>query len=224
MSSSPAVSSRSVLSDTVPAFSSRNFVIVRLANNKAMMNMSLSLRPMDKSIRGKQEKLFINCTQIVPHGSNIVAWHALDGPTFRVIAQAIIADQWITAISQHRWGKDPTCRVYAANTPHTKNYQWVDYKGGPDRKQNNAIISRILKLTYTDQTDHQYPWALEIQEGPGRATPTGAVLPVAGATPTARVQMNLSWMQIVQWMQLGQEALAAVTHYDMAQWLQTGSS
>lgn len=224
MSSNPFPAAWPAESEIPTTLRSRHFAIVRLANNKAMMDMSLSLLAKEKGVRAKQEKLFINCTQIVPNGSNITAWHALDGPTFRVIAQAIMNHQWVTAISQHWWGKEPLCRVYAANAPHTQNYQWVDYKGGADRKQNNAIISRVLKLTYTDQEGHQYPWALDMQEGPGRLMPTGAVQPIAGAAPTARVLMNLSWMQILQWMQLGQEALAAVTQYDMARWLQSLSS
>jgi hypothetical protein len=198
---------------------SRNFAVVRLANNKAIMDMTLSLLAKPGAIRDQQEKLFVNCTQILKPQDNVKLSHAIDGPTFRVIAHAITQQQWSQAIGQHLLGPEPACKTLShPQKPEMKGYQWTDYKGGADRRHPQQIISRVLLLTFWDVPGQNYPWTLTLTEGPGKLSPTQAVMPAGPITK--KVMMRLSWVQILQWMLLGQEALAALTAHDVAQWSQ----
>jgi len=67
------------------------FPVVKLGNNRAQMGMALALRPKDNTPRGVQEKLFVGVTDYAatPH---VYLSHAIDGPTFRVVAHEILLD------------------------------------------------------------------------------------------------------------------------------------
>lgn len=183
-----------------------SFPIVKLSNNKAQMDMALNLRAKGNAIRGVQEKLFVAVTDYAstPH---VYLTHAIDGPVFRVVAHAILSGQFPIAVGSAVFGKEPACRVQAAQqVPGAQVYQWTEFKGGPGP---DGARSRILSLSYVDAPGQEYPWSLVLSEGPGRIVGAGAVVPTGA--PTQRIQMRLSGMQTLQWMALGLEALQAHT-------------
>lgn len=201
MATAPASSS-----SLSPTTSTGGFPIVKLSNNKAQMDMGLNLRAKDNAIRGVQEKLFVAVTDYAatPH---VYLTHAIDGPVFRVIAHAVLSGQFPTAIRAAAFGKEPACRVQAAQqVPGAPVYQWTEFKGGPG---TDGARSRILSLSFLDAPGQEYPWSLVLSEGPGRLVGAGAVAPTGA--PTQRIQMRLSAMQTFQWMALGLEALQAYT-------------
>lgn len=182
------------------------FPIVKLSNNKAQMDMALNLRAKDNAIRGVQEKLFVAVTDYAstPH---VYLTHAIDGPVFRVIAHTIVSGRFSAAVGSAAFGKEPVCRVQAAQqVPGAQVHQWTEFKGGAGA---DGVRSRILSLSYLDAPGQEYPWSLVLSEGPGRIVGAGAVVPTGA--PTQRIQMRLSGMQTLQWMTLGLEALQAHT-------------
>lgn len=181
------------------------FPIVKLANNRAAMSMDLALRPKENALRGVQEKLFVAVTDYAatPH---VYLSHAIDGPTFRVVAHAILQHRFPQAVTDSLFGKEPASRVLTQDD--ATRYQWTDFKGG-GRPDAAGVHARILSLSWVDRAGHEYPWSLTLTEGPGRRVGTGAVVPTGA--PTRKVQMHLSPLQVLQWMALGLEALQAHT-------------
>jgi hypothetical protein len=181
------------------------FPIVKLSNNRAQMGMSLVLRLKDNTPRGVQEKLFVGVTDYAatPH---VYLSHAIDGPVFRGVAHEVLQHRFAQAVTEGLFGKDPASRVLAQDG--VTRYQWTDFKGG-GRADTAGVHSRILSLSFLDRPGHEYPWTLVLSEGPGRLVGAGAVIPTGA--PLQRVQMSLSPMQLLQWMALGVEALAACT-------------
>jgi len=189
-----------------------SFPIIKLSNNKAQMDITLMTRPvpLKKNPRGYEEKLFINLTNYdLSHKTpNTFLSHAVDGPTFRMLASIILRGAFPEAITQGLFGPEPNAKVTASpQNPNIHSYQWKEFKGSPDK--NQQIISRILTLTYNDTPGHKYPWSVMLTAGPGRSGPTGAVMPAS--TPTDKVQIQLNPSQMHQWMLLGTEALQALT-------------
>ncbi len=194
---------------------SSGFSVIKLSNNKAQMDMQLRLRsvPLNKNPRGYQEKLFIGLTNYdQSHKSpSVYLNHALDGPVFRMLAQVIIGNTFPSAIQSEMFGKEPICKVVESNGAHF--YQWKEFKGGPDRREGGKVISRTLTITFNDTPGHRYPWTVGLTRGPGKANATGAVMPAG--QPTHKVQIQLSPVQMHQWMLLGSEALQALTTVQM---------
>ncbi len=183
-----------------------DFPIVKLSNNRAQLSMRLTLRAKEKTPRGVQEKLFVEVTDYAstPH---VYLSHAVDGPVFRVVAHAIAADRWMPTIAAAQLGKEPACRVREAiQTPGAHVYQWTEFKGGPT---DQGVVSRLLSFSFLDAPGQEYPWTVQLSEGPGRTIGSGAVAPAG--KPTRQVQMRLSSVQMMQWMLMGLEALQAYT-------------
>ena len=205
-----------VLSILPEASAPLGFPILKLANRKAQMGVTLTLRPVEakKNPRGYEEKLFIGLTNYdATHRTpNVYLSHAVDGPTFRLLAHTILTGTFVEAVTTAALGADPITRI--VDVPQSEGagparhfYQWREFKGSPAK--DGTLISRVLTLTWNDTPHHAYPWGVSLTSGPGRATATGAVMP-AGA-PTTKVQMQLSPVQMQQWMLLGVEALQSLT-------------
>lgn len=188
------------------------FPIIKLSNNKAQMDMALSVYPVPvkKNPRGYEEKLFLSLTNYdLSHKTpNTFLRHAIDGPTFRMLAQIILQGGFTEAVTQAVFGPEPVSKVTTSSqTPNSHSFQWTEFKGSPNK--NNQLISRILTISYNDTPGHKYPWNIMLTAGPGRSSRTGAVMP-SGA-PTDKVQIQLNPSQMYQWMLLGNEALQALT-------------
>jgi len=115
--------------------------------------------------------------------------HAVDGPAFRVLAQAVLADRFATV---------------AARDPATGVLAWIDYKGWGD---GPTAVSNRLRVAYDAR--QREPWSLAIAEGPGRRLPTGAVTPAGPAA--AQVAFRLTAAEWTALCAQGLEALAAFT-------------
>jgi len=194
-------------------YTSRGFPVIKLSNNKAQMDMLLAPYPVSlkRNPRGYQEKLFINLTNYdLTHSTpNTFLSHAIDGPVFRMIAQFILHETFAAAITAQTLGANQISQVLTnPKTPDVHWYQWKEFKGGDDKKAQ-AVISRTLSITYNDTPGHKYPWTVTLAAGPGKKNKPGAVVPAGEATK--KVQMQLSPVQMHQWMLLGVEALQALT-------------
>ncbi|PSR25889.1 MAG: hypothetical protein C7B46_20490, partial [Sulfobacillus benefaciens] len=186
------------------------FPIIKLANRRAQMGVTLHLRPVEakKNPRGYEEKLFLGLTNYdATHRTpNVYLSHALDGPTFRLLAHVILTGTFVEAVTSGTLGPDPITRIVETPLPdgHAAHfYQWREFKGSAAK--DGTMVSRVLTLTWNDTPHHAYPWGVSLSSGPGRASATGAVMPMG--TPMTKVQMQLSPVQMQQWMLLGVEAL-----------------
>ncbi|MCL4352199.1 MAG: hypothetical protein M1318_06080 [Firmicutes bacterium] len=197
--------------DPFPTDKKTGFDIIKLANNKAIMNMVLVMNPVDfkKNPRGYQEKLFLNMTNYDAQGHQPTLYlrHAIDGPTFRMIGQIVLDNLFKQAVQDAEFGPDAT-QILKMDKTSTAYYQYREYKGGRDKK-TGAIVSRVMTIAWNDTPGHKYPWSVTLTEGPGAETPTKAVKPAG--TPTQKVQMQLSRAQMRQWMLLGIETLQSLT-------------
>ncbi len=211
MVTSPSPSSTETPSPASSPYPHSGFPITVLSNQKAKIDSVLHAFVTAKDPRGYQEKVFINLTQYNP-GPSIYLRHAIDGPLFRLIAHIITQRQWGRAITENVLGKASCTIKPHPSVPNAQYYQWVEYKGGDDRKQGR-VISRILLIQYDTTPGHQYPWTLRLDEGPGKKSPTGAVMPDKSATADQKTtaQMALSPVQMETWMHLGLEALQSLT-------------
>lgn len=117
--------------------------------------------------------------------------HAIDGPVFRVIAQAVVADRFGTV---------------AETDPQTPGLlAWADFKGWV---RDSQAVSNRLRLLFDPR--QREPWSIQIAEGPGQVIGAGAVKP-AGA-PRARAAFTLTRTEMLALCLQGLEALAAFTH------------
>lgn len=172
----------------------RWFPIWKSSTNKVLIDLTYVLIPPKADPRGylsvADDKLLVVLNQ---HGvePKMYLKHYIDGPEFHALAQAVLASQrhFLELASP------------GDLTSKRQSYTWTDYKGS---EPPEGVVSNRLSVTLSMDPGRKAPWIIQIEQGPGVKTATGAYQPQAGAN-TQKIAIYLSTMEMRQMMTMGLE-------------------